>query len=215
MNKDQIKLLRNYLQEIYLERSKDLPYHGWHHVSFVAKKAVDFAKSVNAEVLLVESAALVHDLNYIVKPNSQAEAAEDFRKEILLEVGYSQKEIDRIELIIQECRTTARDENISIESKALSDADTLFKALPVTPIYFAEKYTLENKIDIAQLAKKITTEQNALFQQGIYFYTDIAKSKYLPWAKSNLELWNQLVVALDDQDVRDLLETAKRLDIIK
>jgi uncharacterized protein len=149
-----VGLLRERLWKIYYERSSDLPFHGWHHITFVTKKAIAFASSIEANIFLVESAALVHDLNYVVRPNSEAVDGKELRQKILFEIGYTQEEVDRIELIVQESSTGVRDENISNEGRALSDADTLFKSLPITPVIFASKYITENQIDIHQLAKK-------------------------------------------------------------
>jgi len=66
-----LELLTSKIKAIYLENKDKLPFHGWHHVSFVHKKALEFAKDTGADQFLVESAALVHDLNYIIKPNSE------------------------------------------------------------------------------------------------------------------------------------------------
>ncbi len=189
-------------------------FHGWHHVIFVKKKALDFARPINADLFFVETAALVHDLNYIVKVDSEPEEAKNFRVKILAEGGFDNSEINRIENIISESHIAARDEKISDEGKALSDADTLFKSLPITPILFAGNYLKENKVDIFALANKITSEQNQLMKKGIYFYTDLAKDKYLEWAKTNIALWNNVKESLGDEDVSEMLKNARSLNVI-
>lgn len=209
-----IPLLRTSLEKIYLQHSRELPFHGWHHVTFITKKAIEFAQSINADTFLVESAALVHDMNYIVKPNSEPDDGADIRQEYLLKAGYTKENIDRIEAIIQESHTATRSTKISDEGKALSDADTLFKALPITPVLFANKYIYENNTDIYQLADKITSEQNRLMKIGIYFYTPLARERYLSWAELNLNLWNQIKDVLSDEDVQEMLKLAKNLDVI-
>ena len=211
---EQIIKLREILEKIYLERSSELLFHGWHHIIFVTNKAKIFAKSIWADIFLVESAALVHDLNYLVEQNSKPEIAKNYRKEILENTGYSSQDITRIEEIISESHTATRSENISSEWKALSDWDTLFKALPVTPILFAGKYIEECWIDIWKLTKKITSEQNNLLESWLYFYTDTAKEQYLSWAKTNLQLWNNITECLEDPDVTDMLDTAKKLWVL-
>ena len=87
----------------------------------------------------------------------------------------------------------------------------LFKSLPITPIIFAHKYLLENKIDIYQLTDNVIKEQKDLVDNGVYFYTEIAKRKYLIWAKTNLALWSNVEESLSDQDVQDLLINYFRL----
>jgi uncharacterized protein len=113
-----------------------------------------------------------------------------------------------------ESHTSNRNENISSEGKALSDADTLFKALPITPILFASKYISQNKVNIKELSDKIVSEQNKLFKEGIYFYTEIAKKRYLHWAKINLDLWNNVNMALDDPDINEVISIAQELKVL-
>ena len=64
-----------------------LPFHGWHHVSFVKEKAVGFARHNGSDQGVVAAAALVHDVNYLVRRNSAAAEGRDLRMEILLEAG--------------------------------------------------------------------------------------------------------------------------------
>lgn len=214
MDKTNLDKLKKEVSDLYQTHSKKLLFHGWHHITFVRKKAIKFAQSINANIFLVESSALVHDLNYILKPNSEPEEAEEYRREILERCDYSKNEIKRIETIILESHTGTRGAKISSEGKALSDADTLFKALPITPIIFANKYIIQNKVDIRKLAYKVTSEQNKLLEEDLYFYTDLAKKKYLHWAKANLALWSNVVDALDDPDVAEVLTIAENLKVL-
>lgn len=213
-NLQKLNKLKHDLKKLYYKKGKKLLFHGWHHINFVRKKSKIFAQSIKANVFLVESSALVHDLNYLEKENSHPEDGEKLRKKILSDCRYSPKEMDLIEKIIREENTATRDENISNEAKALSDADSLFKVLPFTPILFSNNYIRENKIDIKVLASKITTEQNRLLEKEIYFYTDFAKEKYLTWAKINLALWDNVNSSLKDADIEEILVIAKDLRVI-
>lgn len=208
-NSEKILLLSNQLQEEYSRRAGELPFHGWHHILFVTSKSIEFAAEIGADGFLVHSAALTHDLNYLSKKNSHASDGFALRKKILSEYNYTLEEIDRIEKIIQEANTADRGFEISLEGMALSDADTLFKALPITPIVFGLQYVIENHISLRELAEKVNKEQNKLMKSSIYFYTDVAKKKYMKWATTNLELWNNVLEALDDKDVVNLLIWAK------
>lgn len=212
--KEKIKNLESAIEKIYAKKGQKLLFHGWHHISFVKDKALIFAKSIKANLFFVKSAALVHDLNYLVKTNSEPQIAQNYRKKILMENEYSEEEIKRIEKIVMESHTAGREENISEEGKALSDADTLFKALPITPILFTGSYIKQNKVDIKKLAEKIISEQNHLFNEGIYFYTDLAKGKYFDWAKINLALWNNVNEALKDKSISKMLEMAAELKML-
>ncbi|MES2314459.1 MAG: HD family phosphohydrolase [Patescibacteria group bacterium] len=197
--------LEQILKPLYVENKNKLPFHGWHHIVFVRSKAINIAGSLNINSLIIESAILVHDLNYIVKTNSEPEEGKTLRNRYLIESGYDEQEIVWIEKIINESHTKTRGLSISDEGRVLSDADTLFKALPITPIIFAGKYITENEIDISKLAQKIVNEQVPLLNEDIYFYTDFAKQNYLKWAETNIELWQNVLDCLKDEDVRELL----------
>lgn len=214
MSLSKIKKLDKELSHLYKKHNKNLLYHGWHHITFVRKKSLEFAEQIKANKFMVEAAALTHDINYIAKINSQPEAGTKLRKTILNKTGFTEEEIKKIESIITESHTANRNKKITPEGMALSDADTLFKSLPITPIIFAQKYITQNKVDIYKLAHKITSEQNPLIKQNIYFYTKHAKKTYLNWAKCNLQLWNNVIEALNDKDVKELLQLTKKLQIL-
>ena len=199
------------LEELYQKRRADMPFHGWHHVYFVAKKAVQFAAEFDVDRELVEAAALTHDLNYLVEVNSEPEIGKELRAQYLTSAGFSTGAMNEIESLVMQEHTATRHGDISDAAKALSDADTLFKALPVTPIVFAGHFLTENHVDIRTLAAKIVREQRPLMNKGIYFYTTVAKEKYLRWANTNLKLWENVLMALDDEDVSEMLDIARGL----
>ena len=207
---DNLKLLslESSLKVLYAQHPY-LLFHGWHHIWFVFRKSRVFAADIGADEFLVQSAALVHDINYIAEKNSKPEAGQKIREKILTENGYSQEEVERIEQIVMEEHTATRNENISNEGKALSDADTLFKSLPVTPILFAGKYIQENDVDIVQLTEKIVGEQGPLMEKDIYFYTPKARELYLDWAKINLQLWKNVHICLKDEDIQEMLKLSQ------
>ncbi|EKE00025.1 MAG: hypothetical protein ACD_22C00106G0019 [uncultured bacterium] len=197
------------------ENKAKLLFHGWHHIEFVHDKAVEFAVELGARQEIVASAGLLHDLNYIFSDKLEPEAANLQIQEYLAKAGYdktTQKEISR--LIEDSHLGYRKDRELSNESKALADADTLFKALPTTPILFASKFITQNKYNIQKLATKIVDEQKPLMKADSYFYTEIAKKRYLEWAKINLALWENVLEALDDPAIRKMLETANELGVL-
>jgi len=182
-----------------------LQFHGWHHVSFVRDKAVHFARRNGSAEDIVEVAALVHDLNYMVRRNSLPTDGEALRRKTLFVAGVCVGDIEWIERIVIEAEMRTRHRDISPEAQALSDADTLFKALPVTPVVLAHKYLQENGITLRELAHKIVGEQVGKVDEGYYFYDAEAASTYTKWAETNLSLWKCIVESLDDPCVEDLL----------
>lgn len=202
------------LEKLYKDRSADMLFHGWHHIYFVAKKAVEFADEFDVNKELVEAAALTHDLNYLVEVNTDPGIGKALRVKYLEEASFSETEINEIEDVVMQGHTGTRHGNIPDAAKALSDADTLFKALPITPIIFAGHFITENRIDIKKLADKVVGEQKPLMDEGIYFYTSIAKEKYLDWANTNLKLWENVQIALGDEDISEMLAIARNLKVI-
>ena len=200
-----LSVLKRVVRELYTQKGKDLVFHGWRHIQFVFKKSQEFAADLGADQFLVQSAALLHDINYFTGQNSDPRVGANLRKSILDECGYSEHEINRIEEIIIESHTAFRNEIISTEGQALSDADSLFKVLPITPVLLAQKYMIENDVTIEVLARKIVSEQNKLMNAGIYFYSPIAIKRYQEWAKVNLELWNYIIESIDDPAIKELI----------
>jgi len=199
MRQDLLERLSKEIEKTYMKCSLSLPFHGWHHISFVYNKSLEFANDLSADSFFVGAAALTHDLNYLVKVNSMTSQGKDLRNFILAEVGFDKLEILRIEKIVNEANISVRDKNISLEAKALSDADTLFKALPITPIIFAKLYAQEQSLNIKDLAIKIVRDQERLLEQGIYFYSKNA-DRYLKWAQVNIELWKNVVAFFSEED---------------
>jgi uncharacterized protein len=194
--------------------ARRLPFHGWHHVSFVRSKAVQFAEANGAEVSVVETAALVHDVNYLVRRNSGAAAGERLRLDVLARAGVRTAVARWIDAIVIEAEMANRGPDISREAQALSDADTLFKALPVTPVMLSHRYLAENGITLRELADKIVGEQQAAHDEGYYFYNPDAAAAYSRWAATNLMLWQHIRESLEDHDVAELLDALTALGII-
>lgn len=184
----------------------DLPFHGWHHVSFVRDKGAGFAAANGADVSVVTTAALVHDLNYLVARDSPAAAGGRLRMGVLADAGVRPAVARWIDDVVVEAEMATRHRNIGLEAQALSDADTLFKALPITPVMLAHRYLRENGVSLRQLATKIVGEQRHVHDAGFYFYNRKAAAAYSHWATANLELWQCVVEALDDPTVNELLD---------
>ncbi len=135
------KDLRQYLgsvwvtmEDLYAGQTKEVPFHGWHHVKFVAVNARRFAAELGADAVQAEIAGLVHDVNYLVANRSDAADGRVLRQRILTTVGMAEDAIAAIEDIVVAAETHSRGRDISPEAMALSDADTLFKALPITQL---------------------------------------------------------------------------------
>jgi len=198
--------------EILYKGRPDLLFHGWVHVHHTAKWAVDFAREFpDAEedptfLEKLQAAALTHDLNYVVEVNTGPALGSDLRRQYLADVGFDEREIGWIDAVVIEADISTRDEAISNAAKALSDADTVFKGLPFTPILLAARYMVENKVSIDDWAAKIIRDQGPLFARGIYFYTRKAEERFGAGARANYKLVSLVPSALQDPDVRELVD---------
>lgn len=192
-----------------------LLFHGWHHIKFVHDKSIEFAKEINCDVELVAVSALVHDLNFIFSDKLEPEAAKKNVIDYILKAGYSNEYAETVAKIIEDAHLAYRGEReLRDEAKALADGDTLFKAIPTTPILFASRYITQNKYDIEKLGHKVVGEQKPLMDSGSYFYTKLAKEKYLKWARTNLEMWENVLESLNDPAIKEMLTTASDLGVI-
>lgn len=198
--------------ELYGRQTKKISFwrrvtfHGWPHVSFVAKNVRKFAVELKADPAVSEIAALVHDLNYLVAPRSDASEGSRLRAKILREAGLDARSISLIEDVVTAAETHVRGPDISREAMALSDADTLFKALPITPVILAPLYMRETGRSIRELAEKIVGEQVPLREDEIYFYSESAKKHYESWGDANLRLWAHILESLSDPSVVELIK---------
>lgn len=193
------------VRRLCAESAAHLPFHGWHHVQFVRTKAVEFAAANGADASVVEAAALVHDVNYLVRRASSAGDGRGLRGHILAAAWIPGPVVRRIEEVVTEAEMRTRHRHISLEAQALSDADTLFKALPITPVVLAHRYLAENGVTLRELADKIVGEQRPVHDDGFYFYDPTASATYARWASANLELWSCIRESLDDPNVTQLL----------
>lgn len=194
------------IKNLYSSTEKELPFHGLPHIEFVVKKTRVFATSLGADDFLAESAAWIHDLNYFVKTTyNSPEEGKELWKKYLAEAGYSEEEIETVCDIVMEINTWSRDITISKEAQALSDADMLFKCLPITPIVFTPKYMQETKQSLGGLADTVIKLQRPLLDKGIYFYSNEAKEKYLTWAEQTVHLFSTIAESLEDADIQELV----------
>ncbi len=199
------------LKALYESSTEALLFHGWHHVQFVVRKSVEFAEELKVDRELAKAAALTHDLNYLIDTKSTVDTGAALRAQQLAKVGYDEAEIAIIEEAVHSASTEHRSASIATLAKALSDADALFKVLPVGPMILSARFITETKTDLRKWADRIMREQQPLLDSGIYFYTQTARDRYLEWARLNLEWVAMVQRSLDDPDIQLFLEDCKRL----
>jgi uncharacterized protein len=207
---NQLLTLYNTIKDFY--NSVDLlPFHGWHHVEFVYRKAKVFADTMDADINITQSAALVHDLNYVEVSDewSPPNKGESIRQTILKICDYNDSTIQKIEEIVITADISVRGQHdLSPEAMALSDADTLFKALPVITPVFTARFMAQTNYGLRTLADKILSEQKPLLDKGNYFYSNLGKRKYEAWAQDNMKIWENINKSLADPEIISMLNYA-------
>ncbi|MDT0169453.1 HD domain-containing protein [Pseudarthrobacter sp. BRE9] len=198
--------LRRAIFKLLTSHSDDIPYHGWPHVRFVADHGARLAAAVGADSDLVAAAGLVHDLNYLVRPGSQVKEGITLMRKYLRDAGYNSSQMDRVTSIVLEADLATRGPIVSSEVACLSDADSLFKVLPVTPVLLARDYLKENHVSLKELAESIIGEQASRLEEGYYFYTDEAKDLYDGLARQSIIMWNSILESLENDEVSLLVE---------
>lgn len=209
VTQQQLEALHSTVKTLYAEHG-DLPFHGWHHIAFVYEKAALFAVDLGADGNLTQAAALVHDLNYLTKQKTWSRPGDGkaLRQDVLQQSGLSVEQSDAIESIIIEAEMGRGGLHLSPEAKALSDADTCFKCLPVVPVLFAHRFMAQNNVTVRQLADLIVSAQKPMLEQDLYFYSTTAKALYSEWARTNLKLWEHIQQCLDDPSITKMLAHA-------
>ena len=197
--------LRSAVERLYAEQTATLQFHGWPHIEFVRAKAVQFARERGADVSVVEAAALLHDVNYLIEPNSEPTAGSSLRASLLAESGVAKGVASDIENIIVLSDTAVRGPDLSIEATALSDADSLFKSLPTTALLLSTSYLAETGAALSDLYQEIISEQLPLLESGIYFYDDTVAERYAEWAEVGIRIWQLAGDSFKDRDVSNLL----------
>lgn len=127
-------------------------------------------------------------------------------REYLNRAGYNETAVDRTIHTVIEADLGARGRKVSDEAACVSDADSLFKVLPITPILLARAYLQENNVSLYSLAASIVKEQVSRFENGYFFYTTEAKSRYTEMARQNLRMWQNVLVSLEEGEVARLAE---------
>ncbi|MCY7976071.1 HD domain-containing protein [Bacillus inaquosorum] len=117
--------IRTWVQSVLTGESSG---HDWHHVSRVADLAVYIGEKENADLFIVETAALVHDLIDVKLPDTVRLSVSEVYEQLVF-FGVGKEAADRVIDIITRMsfrdREKLAEEPLSNEGKAVQDADRL------------------------------------------------------------------------------------------
>ncbi|MEC0322744.1 Mn(2+)-dependent (deoxy)ribonucleoside pyrophosphohydrolase [Bacillus subtilis] len=121
----QAEQIRAWVQSILTDESSG---HDWHHVSRVADLAAYIGEKEKADLFIVETAALVHDLIDVKLPDTVRLSVSEVYDQLVF-FGVGKENADRVIHIITRMSFRDREklakEPLSIEGKAVQDADRL------------------------------------------------------------------------------------------
>ena len=130
------------LEQICLNIYPKSGSHDWNHIQRVRKLCLQIGRQLNADLLVLEAAALLHDISHQLR-EKHAERSSVEAEKILREVGFPEEKIPKIVDAIREHSFSSGLKPQSLESKILSDADKL-DALGAIGIYRAIAYSIEH-----------------------------------------------------------------------
>jgi len=148
-----IRHFRNRIKTEYLRRETDLFFHNWEHTRTVRHFAMYLGRKLGADMELIELAALIHDIGYLLNPAS-ARHEEDsvrFARELSKEkdLKFLKKHLNKLEACVLATRMQA-DPGPLLEAQITKDSDLIQFSLENYP-----RKVFELHFELSK-AKKIT-----------------------------------------------------------
>lgn len=183
------------VRKFAVENSEKNDIHGYAHVERVYNTCVKIGKKLNANLKVLQIAALLHDVGRIYEKSDKlkrnhAEISADMSKEFLSSKGVSivQDEFDNIIHSITAHSFSNKIIARTLEAKILSDADKL-DALGAIGIFRTIGFTLENSGGIDQIIEHLENKILNLREQMFLDYSKkIAEGRH----KTILEFDNKI-----------------------
>lgn len=155
-------------------------FHGLEHTRQVAQEAARLAREEDLtpeEVLLVETAALLHDTGYRDRVSGHEQKSVELARELLPFHGYTLPQIDRItDLVLATTRGHKPKEKLE---EVLQDANAAWAGLPSPQAQeWLEKLYAEQRVtgqvsDLVQFLKTLVSWLSAL-----QYHTESARSRF-------------------------------------
>ena len=166
--------------------------HGFKHVERVLNLCVQIGTALNANLLTIKIAALLHDVGRIYEKKNDAKNHAEMSAE-MAEIFFQKTNfnitIDNIENIIHSIRTHSFSNNIkpkTLEAKILSDADKL-DALGAIGLYRTISFTLRNKGGIIQVIEHL---ENKILKLKDGLYLEVSKQIAEERSKIIIDFYN-------------------------
>lgn len=170
--------------------------HGFSHVERVYNLCLKLGKKLNANLLVLQTAALLHDIGRFQESNNienkshadySSEIASNYLKSVKFE--FSPKDFKNI---IHSIRAHSFSNYVvpeTLEAKILSDVDKL-DALGAIGLYRTIGFTIKNQGGIAQLIEHL---ENKILKLKDKLYLDYSKELATEKQKIILDFYNEIV----------------------
>ena len=182
---------------VYSYLEKHLPennyYHNIRHVKEVVRTAEYIGKKEGLnkeELLLLKTAALLHDIGHIHTRKGHEEKSVEMAEKILQEYGYERWEIERIKEAI--LATRIPQEPRSRIAEILCDADVINIG---TDSFFESSELI--RLEEGREMNREWLQGLLSFLENHHFFTDTAKKEFLKKKKENME---RVLALLEDMD---------------
>ncbi|MEP6467336.1 MAG: YitT family protein [Parafilimonas sp.] len=165
------------LEKLHKELPHWLTYHGAHHTEEVIQNAIELGKAEGLsqdELLMLETAALLHDTGFLVTVKDHEEASCAMARQYLPLYDYSPAQIEEVCKIIMTTRLPQSPFDKS--SQVLCDADLYYLGTNNYQLYAGRLYR-EMKHYAPNVSEKNWQQQQTTFLQQHEFYTSAAKNK--------------------------------------
>ena len=191
MNVDEILLA---VRTFAYNNSENDDLHGFKHVERVLNLCIQIGTALNANLLIIKIAALLHDVGRIYEKKNDAknhaEISAEMAKEFFQKTNFNIP-IDNIENVIHSIRAHSFSNNIkpkTLEAKILSDADKL-DALGAIGLYRTISFTLRNDGGIEQIINHL---ENKILKLNEMIYLDYSKQIAEKRHKIILDFYKQI-----------------------
>ncbi|MFX1389307.1 MAG: HD domain-containing protein [Promethearchaeota archaeon] len=172
--KERLSLIRQYA----IKCSKQDDIHGFMHVERVLNLSLQLGKELNANLLILEIAALLHDIGRKVKDKmtsskNHAELSVEKAFKFLKshDFNLSQENLDNIFHCIRSHSFSNNSNPLTLEAKILSDADKL-DALGAIGLYRVISFTVLNKGGIKEVIEHL---ENKILKLKDQLYLDASE----------------------------------------
>jgi len=168
--------------------------HGFKHVERVLNFCVQIGTALNANLLIIKIAALLHDVGRIYEKNNDAKNHAEISAEMaekFLQKTHFNINIGDIENIIHSIRAHSFSNKIkpkTLEAKILSDADKL-DALGAIGLFRTISFTLRNKGGIEQIINHL---ENKILKLKDGLYLEVSKQIAEERSKIIIDFYNKI-----------------------